>query len=170
MVAKLSVRYPDFGRRLRDRALEKQLTVADIQRGLKVTYEMARRYWHGIAMPRGPRLKKLSDLLDSRVAWLEHGEPDRASVGARAAGENGAQYAVGLSEDAIEIARAWDQLSEARKEIYRSLIFYDAVISRVMPPWFKMGTPTSKRYGDLMRSIERDMEDNKRQLRLKLET
>jgi transcriptional regulator with XRE-family HTH domain len=118
--------------------------------------------------PRRTKRAKLATVLKTTEDWLEFGDtPARSATPPRAA-EDRLLYAP-PSADAVEIALAWDQLSEARKEIYRSLIFYDAVVSKVMPPWFKFGTPTSTRYADLMRSIEKDMEENKRQLKLKLD-
>lgn len=69
------------------------------------------------------------------------------------------------SEEALEVARAWDDLPEERKELYRSLIFTDAALQHVVPPWFRFGAPRSANYGRFIESVvaDKDKARNKRQ-------
>lgn len=56
-------------------AMEREnLTVTDIARQLKITYEMARRYTLGLARPRSPKLAALAELLRTTPAALEYGD------------------------------------------------------------------------------------------------
>lgn len=165
MVGKLTVRYPDFGKRVQARAKEKGLGIADIQRSLKVTYEMARRYWEGIAKPRDKRIRALALLLGSTVSWLEHGE---STLEAR---EKSPAYTadgqLGLSEEALEIAMVYQFLSVAQREFYKSQMFRDAALSRVAP-WLKTGRPAGDDYERYEKSMERDFERRMRQMQLDL--
>lgn len=157
---KLAVRHPDFGRRLQSKAKEKGLQIADIQRALKVTYEMARRYWEGIAKPRHARMKALAALLTCSVAWLEYGErgPDQAAEKRAPFGSSD------LADDALEIARVFQMLSPIQQDFYRSQMFRDAALGKVAP-WLN----TSRLAGDFdqyERGIERDFQRRARQLSL----
>jgi transcriptional regulator with XRE-family HTH domain len=167
MVAtKLSVRYPEFGKRVRARAEEKNISIADIQHGLKVTYEMARRYWEGIAKPREPKMRKLADLIGAKVAWLEYGEADAGEARERAAAYAGTAQ---LNEEARELAMAFQLLTPVQREFYKGQIFRDAALGRVAP-WLKAGRPAGDSYSRYERSMERDIEKRVRQLQLNLET
>lgn len=67
-------RYADFARRLKEAMACKQLTVTDVKSELKITYEMARRYTLGIAMPRDERMRKLADFVGKTAAYLQFGD------------------------------------------------------------------------------------------------
>lgn len=57
------VRYPKFRDLLRAGMAKKQLEIRHIKEALGVEYEMARRYYHGMAMPRHERMTKLIELV-----------------------------------------------------------------------------------------------------------
>jgi hypothetical protein len=161
MVAKLTVRHPDFSRRLQKAAREKGLGIADIQRGLKVTYEMARRYWEGIAKPR--RVPALATLLDVDPAWLEYGDAKGRGVG-----EKVRPYEVtGLTDEVRELAVAFQRLTQVQREFYKGQIFRDAALGSIAP-WLKTGRPAGETYARYERQMERDIEKRVRQLQLDL--
>jgi transcriptional regulator with XRE-family HTH domain len=169
MVAKLTVRYPDFGKRVQQRAKEKGLSIAEIQKALKVTYEMARRYWKGIAKPRSHRMKILASLLSSSVAWLEYGEKesDSSSARERATISYAQSTQLALSDEAVEIGMVFQMLSPAQREFYRSQMFRDAALKRVAP-WLRTGRPAGESYPRYEKNMERDIERRVRQMQLDL--
>lgn len=126
MVEKLAVRYPEFGQRVQERAKAKHVSIRDIQHSLQVTYEMARRYYNGIAKPRGKGMQLLAGTLGCQVAWLEYGS-QQPGMQAR---EDAANYAT-LDDEARNIALAWSQLPELKKQLYRDAIFRDAALNEI---------------------------------------
>lgn len=66
-------RYPDFAQRLAAAMADVGLEVVDIKNELGVTYEMARRYTLGTAMPRAARMKSLAALVRRSPSWLAYG-------------------------------------------------------------------------------------------------
>jgi transcriptional regulator with XRE-family HTH domain len=101
MVEALTVKHPDFGERLRRIAKKKEITIKDIAANVAgVTYEMARRYWHGYAKPRGQGMKALADFLGVRPAELEYGSSGETK-GADADKEGKEQWLIEL-EDVVE--------------------------------------------------------------------
>lgn len=160
MVEKLSERYPEFGQRVRERAKAKSITIRDIERGLKVTYEMARRYYNGIAKPRGKRMETLALLLGSPVAWLEYGAPASSSAKEPATG-----YAT-IDEDARDVAIAWSLLPESKKQLYKEAIFRDAAMKEIMPEQYSV--PIRSSYFKFVSSVRHSWEKTLRQLKLEL--
>lgn len=77
-MVEMAVRYPEFAQRLAQAMTEAGLEIVDLKEGMGVTYEMARRYTLGTAMPREPRLKKLAVLVRKSPSWLAFGVDDRA--------------------------------------------------------------------------------------------
>lgn len=86
-------RYADFARRLKEAMACKQLTVTDVKSELKITYEMARRYTLGIAMPREERMRKLADFVGRTAAYLQFGDEthENPSPPSPAAGQTGGE-------------------------------------------------------------------------------
>jgi transcriptional regulator with XRE-family HTH domain len=70
----LPVRYPEFAKRVQEAMESQKLTVRKVQARLKITYEMARRYTLGQAMPRQPKLEALAKLLHVDPVVLQFGE------------------------------------------------------------------------------------------------
>lgn len=68
-----SVRHPEFARRLHKAMADANISVSDIKKALGVTYEMARRYSLGIAMPRQEKIEQLANLVKSTPAFLAYG-------------------------------------------------------------------------------------------------
>lgn len=120
MVAKMKVRYPLFSRQLQAAAKKQGLKIPDLKRGLDVTYEMARRYWEGISMPRPDRMRVLATLVDVPAGELLGDDATEAREGA------GAYKSSALDEEATEVARAFQYLSPAQREFYKGQIFRDA--------------------------------------------
>lgn len=71
----LPIRYPEFGRRLTKALADAELSITDLKNRLGITYEMARRYTLGQAMPRPDRLEQLADVVGISARVLAFGEP-----------------------------------------------------------------------------------------------
>lgn len=158
MVEKLRVRHPEFAQRLQRAAKNRGIAVKHIAQLPGIRYEMARRYWSGMAKPRGPKLIAIAELVGLRPADLEYG-PARSI-----AEEPRSPYAT-LSEVALDVARAWSKLSPFFQKLYRDCIFRDAAVESVMP-WLKVARPTSASYDIFEKSVERDYQQQLKQLKL----
>lgn len=77
-----TAKYADFAARLK-MLMEKEgspvKTVRDIQNLLEVSYEMARRYTLGTAMPRHEKLEKLSSAYGVSSGYIAHGAEDKTT-------------------------------------------------------------------------------------------
>lgn len=76
----LPIRYPTFGARLQRAMKERSLKIEGIvsyfkERGVRITYEMVRRYTLGQAMPRQENLRLLSDAVGVAPQELVYGTP-----------------------------------------------------------------------------------------------
>ncbi|WP_050466344.1 hypothetical protein [Herbaspirillum chlorophenolicum] len=76
----MPVRYPEFADRVRDAAEKQGVTVTQIKDTLKVTYEMARRYYLGMAMPRKDKMEALAALLKIDAGALQWGQQGGSST------------------------------------------------------------------------------------------
>jgi transcriptional regulator with XRE-family HTH domain len=70
----LPVRHPEFAARVQEGMKRRRVTVRDIQRRLGVSYEMARRYSLGQAMPRPSKIADMAKLLGMDPTELQFGE------------------------------------------------------------------------------------------------
>ncbi|WP_080948307.1 XRE family transcriptional regulator [Moraxella bovoculi] len=50
------------------------LEISDLSEQSEISYEMIRRYTHGIAKPRDKGLKKIAECLSVSASWLDYGE------------------------------------------------------------------------------------------------
>jgi len=69
-------KYPGFASRVQAAMKDHAITVADIKTKLSISYEMARRYTHGQAMPRQDKIVLLAELLKSSPAKLQFGDSE----------------------------------------------------------------------------------------------
>jgi len=121
MVDTLKIRYPDFGDRLRRRAEQVGVTKSKIKDALKITPEMARRYWEGIAKPRDEKMDLLATLLKMPASVLDRGEYSPST----------ARPAIGTAQpdlpaEARELAMAWLRLPALKRSLFKQLILLDA--------------------------------------------
>ncbi|MFY3305267.1 hypothetical protein ACOTEY_30250 [Achromobacter xylosoxidans] len=75
---KLPVRYPEFAARVKDAMVRAQLEVQGIvdalkRRGVRITYEMVRRYTLGQAMPRQDKMAEIASILNVSPSFLQYG-------------------------------------------------------------------------------------------------
>ena len=69
-------KYQDFAKRLQHLMSAKDSTIKsvnDLKDAMGVTYEMARRYTLGTAKPREEKLKKLAEIFNVDISFLNHG-------------------------------------------------------------------------------------------------
>jgi len=64
----------EFASRLSQAMQDRSLTTKDLHTHLGITYEMARRYMLGMAMPRRARIEKIAELVQKTPVWLEFGD------------------------------------------------------------------------------------------------
>ncbi|WP_211468409.1 helix-turn-helix domain-containing protein [Collimonas silvisoli] len=69
-------KYPGFASRVQAAMKDHAITVTDIKAKLSISYEMARRYMHGQAMPRQDKIVLLAELLKSSPAKLQFGDSE----------------------------------------------------------------------------------------------
>lgn len=116
-----------FGMRLKGLMLTKQLEIGDLQRTLGVTYEMARRYYNGIAMPRSAKLKAIAQFVGTTESYLAYGiiEDSKSS---EVVSEGPAQYNARTPPELVplfdELKRAYNSRSLSIEAInsLRSLV------------------------------------------------
>lgn len=161
MVEAMRVKHPQFAVRLQAAAKKKGVTINDVKRGMNCTYEMARRYWLGIAKPTQEAKRfKLAAIVGADPAALEYGPGYKTEQAA-------ARYDVSVTDDALEIARAWTKLSTTKQQLYRDLIFRDAATEHVLP-WLKFGRPAKDSYAKFEDAVVRDYNMHVKQLKLDL--
>lgn len=62
-----------FGARLKSLMDAKRMEINDLQKATGVTYEMARRYYNGLAMPRTAKIKTIASLVGTTESYLTFG-------------------------------------------------------------------------------------------------
>jgi transcriptional regulator with XRE-family HTH domain len=70
----MPIKYPEFAARVQDGMKKQGLTTGDVKQSLGITYEMARRYTLGQAMPRQEKMQILAAALHVDPAMLQYGE------------------------------------------------------------------------------------------------
>jgi len=75
---KMPIRYPDFAKRVKSAMTSRTLDVQDVVeafklRGVRITYEMVRRYTLGQAIPRQDKMQILAEALEVAPSWLQYG-------------------------------------------------------------------------------------------------
>lgn len=159
VVEPLKIKHPEFGQRLRDAAKLAGVQIKDIKDGMGVTYEMARRYWKGIAKPTNEADRiKLAAIVRISPAELEYGE-------VKLQAEEAAAAYVTVTDEALDVAKAWSKLPAFKKDLYRDAIFRDAAIEHIFP-WLRFGRPTQSSYDQLEKTIERSYQAHIKQLKL----
>lgn len=159
MVEKLKVRHPEYAQRLQKAAKTQGVTIKDIAGLPGIKYEMARRYWNGYAKPEGRKAALVAQLVGAHPADLEYGPNNKVE-------EPRGRYET-LTEAALDVARAWSKLSPFLQKLYRDSIFRDAAMESVMP-WLKVARPTTASYDAFEKSVERDYQQQLKQLKLDL--
>lgn len=161
VVEALKIKHPEYAERLRAAAAKAGVHIKDIKAGMGVTYEMARRYWKGIAKPTNEADRiKLAQIVKVNPAELEYSDTKHH------AGEVPPHYKVEkIDKDAVDIAHAWSKLSDLKKQLYRDAIFRDAAVESVTP-WVHFGRPNKSSYNDFERSVERAYHEHIKQLKL----
>lgn len=103
----LADKHPEFSRRVRAAMEESDVSTTDIATKLKISYEMARRYTLGHAMPRAGKMLALAKLLKVEAAYLQYGGDDDQAAPINPINSD----LVNLS-DLIEIAQMYQQADD----------------------------------------------------------
>jgi len=112
----MPVKYPEFAQRVQIGMEKNGLTTNDVKAALNITYEMARRYTLGHAMPRQEKMDALAKLLGVDPAELQYGAKARPSKDQAIAMMNSASWPFTISRE------RFDRLPKDEKERIDGLI------------------------------------------------
>lgn len=93
----MPIRHPEFAERLSQAMHAAGLSITDIKNRLGITYEMARRYTLGLAMPRKEKLSQLAVMVNKSPSFLAFGFEDPSmdrNMGHTAEGESHAAHSL----------------------------------------------------------------------------
>lgn len=107
---------------------------------------------------KGATLLRLARTLQCSPDWLATGKGDLDGQGQPG----------GASDEAREIAAAWDMLPEMKRRIYREAILHDAAIAEVFPE-ISGKVATSASYHAMIAKFRKDRVLLERQMKLKLD-
>ena len=117
-----------------------------IRRAKPYTGEQIRRYETDVDRPPPDARRALARVFSKSEAFMEFGE---AHERAHAAQQTSASYS-GISDEALEIARAFDHLQPQAREFIREQVFIYTVIDKQFP-WLRHGKPIGKSYDQFER-------------------
>lgn len=80
--------YKDFADRLKEAMHDSNLKIKDVQEIASVSYEMARRYTLGKALPRTDKMEMLAIALGVDAGWLQYGTGNRQTTFPRTPSED----------------------------------------------------------------------------------
>lgn len=129
--------------------------VGPLAKVAKVTREMARRYTEGAAVPDLNRMRLIADWLGVRLAWLRDGEGPKFAEGNIARQPTATAYGNGISEEAREVALAWQKLAPETRTVLRDVIFVLSLGERRFP-WLRRGRPAGETYDEWERRQEQN--------------
>lgn len=69
----MPIKYPEISGRIKGAMADNGITVGDIKERLNISYEMARRYTLGQALPRPEKMNALAKILNVDAAILQYG-------------------------------------------------------------------------------------------------
>lgn len=148
---------PTLADRIRRRIDHLKLSKPTVAKGAGVSRQAVYDWLRGDTKElRGPTLLKLARTLGTSPEWLAtgRGEPD----GSAATGG-------GVSEEAMEIANAWDALPDSRRRLYRDAILQDSARAVVFPE-LEASVATRASYHVMIERFRRNRDELERQLKL----
>lgn len=74
----MPIRHPEFAERLSAAMQDLGMSISDVKTHLGITYEMARRYTLGLAMPRKDKLALLAQMVQKSPSYLAFGYADQS--------------------------------------------------------------------------------------------
>jgi hypothetical protein len=146
------------------------VNVAPLAQAARTTREMARRYVLGSALPDPNKVDLIADWLKVRTAWLRDGEGHKErgrGIVIEVREPGGKPYL--LTDEAFEVALAWQRLPENLKIGFRSMIYRSAAVESLLP-WLRDQVPAGERYGDFERRVRADYKRLGAQLRLPIDS
>lgn len=151
---------PTLAERIAKRMKDLQLSAQAVAKGAGTTRQSVYLWLRGDTKAlKGATLLRLARTLRCGPDWLATGKGDRDGQ------EPGAD---GASEEAREIAAAWDMLPEMKRRIYREAILHDAAIAEVFPE-ISGKVATSASYHAMIAKFRKDRVMLERQMKLKLD-
>lgn len=106
--------------------------------------EAVRRWEQGIDQPGRDARAALAKAFVRGESYIEFGSQPQRSSEAR---QPGAEYEIGVSDEAMAIARAFDALQPQSREFIREQVFIYTMIDTSFP-WLRRGRPVGSSYED----------------------
>lgn len=135
--------------------LGREMAVA-IGRKKPFTGELIRLYEIGKNRPKLDARRALAKVFGRDESYIEFGPRTVREISDPPAREPGAAYTSGLSEEAIEVARAFDRLEPQGRDFIREQVFIYTVIDKSFP-WLRHGKPIGTTYQDFERWHEENI-------------
>ncbi len=148
----------EIGDRIKDARERAGLTQTQLAEKVGVRYQSVQQWEAGATSPARAKMVKIAAALGVTVAFIEYGMD--------AVAEEAAVYAI--TDEAREIAQAWNALPEAKRRLYRDAILNDAAVATVFP---EIGAQVagSASYHSMIERIRRSRAKLEHQMKLKLD-
>lgn len=148
----------EIGDRIKDARERAGLTQTQLAEKVGVRYQSVQQWEAGATSPARAKMVKIAAALGVTVAFIEYGMD--------AVAEESAVYAI--TDEAREIAQAWNALPEAKRRLYRDAILNDAAVATVFP---EIGAQVagSASYHSMIERIRRSRAKLEHQMKLKLD-
>lgn len=148
----------NLGDRIKHARERAGLTQTELAELVGVRYQSVQQWESNATQPTRQKMAKIAGALGVGVAYVEFGMD--------AVAEEPAVYAI--TDEAREIAHAWNALPEAKRRLYRDAILNDAAVATVFPE-IGANVVGNASYHTMIERIRRSRAQLERQLKLKLD-
>lgn len=148
----------NLGDRIRKARENAGLTQTELAEAVGVRYQSVQQWEANATAPTRARMAKLAAALGVSVSYIEFGVSAVAEE----------PRAHSMTDEAREIAVAWDALHPAKRKLYRDAILHDSAVAVVFP---ELGNhvAASTSYHAMIERIRKSRAQLERQLELKFE-
>lgn len=148
----------NIGTRIKDARKRGNIPIAEIAKAAGVSKQAVYQWESGETRAlKGEHLVEVARVLRVDPTWLASGKGRR----------EGAHREPDLTDEAIELARAWQKLDPATRNSFRDVIFYLAATQSVAA-WLQIARPRSPKYDAWEQAIQSAYDAEIKQLRLDL--
>ena len=148
----------NLGDRIKHAREKAQLTQTELAELVGVRYQSVQQWESNATAPTRPKMAKIAAALGVSIPFIEFGMETVA--------EDAAAYAI--TDEAREIAQAWNALPEAKKRLYRDAILHDAAVATVFPE-INAHVVGNASYHTMIERIRRSRVQLERQMKLALD-
>lgn len=148
----------NLGDRIKNARERAGLTQTDLAERVGVRYQSVQQRESNATAPTREKMGRIAGALGVTVAFIEFGSDAVEEV----------SPAYGMTEEAREIARAWQELPDAKRRLYRDAILGDAAVATVFPE-IGANVVGNASYHTMIERIRRSRAQLERQFKLKLD-